>query len=61
MKKIINHGKPPEKPNFIRRFECVNCKCVFEADLDEYYTVEPDHMICWHGRAIHTKCYSLNG
>lgn len=33
MKKIIEHGK---KPTAIKRFICIYCGCVFEADSDEY-------------------------
>lgn len=33
MKKIIKHG---EIPSTVRRFKCLHCGCIFEADRDEY-------------------------
>lgn len=36
MKKILRHGRKPEK--LLRRFECSKCHCVFDCSQDEYYT-----------------------
>lgn len=34
--KIIKAGKIPEKIKQIKRFECLQCGCIFEADEGEY-------------------------
>lgn len=34
--KIIQHGRPETVLNPIKRFKCVFCGCVFEAEKDEY-------------------------
>jgi rubredoxin len=34
--KIIQHGRPETVLNPIKRFKCVFCGCVFEAEKSEY-------------------------
>lgn len=38
--KIIKEGDPKKRANVVRRFECKNCGCVFEANENEYEVEE---------------------
>ena len=38
--KIIKDGRFGVRGNVVRRFECRNCECIFDADGHEYEVVE---------------------
>lgn len=53
--KIIKQGKSKEELKAIlnrtKRFECMTCGCIFEADEDEYNKEE-----CFYSYHFHCKC-----
>lgn len=50
--KILQHGHIPDPPKKTRRFKCVNCGCVFEADRSEYNCAGPWGVVQHHGRIV---------
>lgn len=44
MKKIIRHGRKPEKK--FMRFECSKCHCIFECSEDEWCTECDGNRVC---------------
>ncbi len=50
--KIIKHGHIPELVKVTRRFQCLQCNCIFEADKDEYCFAGPAGQIRWHGELL---------
>lgn len=38
--KIIKEGNPKARANVVRRFECRNCGCIFDANGNEYEVEE---------------------
>lgn len=54
--KIIKHGKKPEPVDTTKRFRCLVCGCVFEADAGEYITFPDDGSLYWRGIKLKTDC-----
>lgn len=46
--KIIQHGRPETVLNPIKRFKCIFCGCVFEAEKDEYQSDTQYNEVYFH-------------
>lgn len=57
--KIIEHGKMPEpSAKVTRRFKCIRCGCIFEADDGEYEYGIVGFSACWDGFPLRTKRFA---
>lgn len=54
--KIIEHGKKQKPPvKATKRFKCIQCGCVFEADDGEYKYTPESMVMFWEGHILQTK------